>query len=68
MNASDFFKFVVEKNSANTRGGGCLQELGYFWCGVIDFCIFEAALAEIIVINLNNDDVQHSVRKPSIAL
>jgi hypothetical protein len=32
------------------------------------FVSYEAALDEVIAINSNNDDVQHSVRKPSIAL
>ena len=67
MNASDFFKFVVEKNSANTRGGGCLQELGYFWCGVIDFCIFGAVCEELLCSTLNDRTVRRTVWKPGVA-
>jgi len=68
MNASDFFNFWLKRIRLTLAIVAAYRNWDISGVELSIFVSLAAALDEIIAINLNNDDVQHSVRKPSIAL
>ena len=68
MNASDFFNLWLKKIRLTLLIVAAYRNWDIFGVDLSIFVSLAAALDEIIAINVNNDDVQHSVRKPSIAL